>query len=166
MGSDLPRIIWEGLQEYGVKELAGGANSLVILGWANEVGLKPQYTADSIPWCGLYAAVIVRRSGRLPVDGPLWALNWAQFGSEAGQPSLGDILTFTREGGGHVGFYVGEDKTHFHVLGGNQSDAVNIARIEKKRLYRARRPVYKNPPASVRPYLLDPKGAITTTNEA
>ena len=35
---------------------------------------------------------------------------------------LGDILTFKRNGGGHVGLYVGEDKDCYHVLGGNQGN--------------------------------------------
>jgi hypothetical protein len=47
---------------------------------------------------------------------------------------------FSRKGGGHVGFYVGEDKTYFHVLGGNQSNAVNVMRIAKARCVAIRWP--------------------------
>lgn len=35
---------------------------------------------------------------------------------------LGDIWTLSRNGGGHVGFYVSEETSCLHVLGGNQSD--------------------------------------------
>jgi hypothetical protein len=41
---------------------------------------------------------------------------------------------FTRSGGGHVGLYVGEDATHYHVLGGNQANLVSIMRLAKGRL--------------------------------
>ena len=50
------------------------------------------------------------------------------------------MLVFERDGGGHVGFYVGEDGTHYHVLGGNQDDAVSIAKIAKSRLVASRWP--------------------------
>ncbi|MEG8056929.1 hypothetical protein QP150_09490 [Sphingomonas sp. 22L2VL55-3] len=43
-------------------------------------------------------------------------------------------------GGGHVGFYVGEDATAYHVLGGNQGDTVSVARIAKDRCIARRWP--------------------------
>jgi hypothetical protein len=43
-------------------------------------------------------------------------------------------VTFTREGGGHVGFIVGTDaRGNLMVLGGNQSNAVSIAPFAKSR---------------------------------
>jgi hypothetical protein len=51
------------------------------------------------------------------------------------------VLVFQRPGGGHVGFYVGEDATAYHVLGGNQGDAVTIARIAKARCVARRWPL-------------------------
>jgi len=39
-----------------------------------------------------------------------------------------------------VGFYAGEDASAFHVLGGNQSDSVSIARVARTRLLGARWP--------------------------
>lgn len=162
----LPKMIQEALKEYGTLETPGAANNVKIMAWATETGLKNVYTADSVPWCGLFMAVVAKRAGKTYPSGPLWALNWAKFGVEAGQPHLGDVLTFTRDGGGHVGLYVGEDAQAYHVLGGNQSDAVNIKRIEKKRLYKARRPVYSiGAPPSAKPYILAATGGLST-NEA
>lgn len=161
-----PRMVVEGLKLLGTIETPGKGNNPAIIGWAKEVGLERVYTADSIPWCGLFMAVVAHRADKTIPAQPLWALNWAKFGVEAGQPCLGDVLTFTREGGGHVALYLGEDDRCYHVLGGNQSDAVTITRIEKKRLYRARRPVWQiAQPASVRPYVLQPTGAVSI-NEA
>jgi uncharacterized protein (TIGR02594 family) len=159
-----PKMIQEALSFYGTKELPGKtANNKVIMAWANEIGGKVEkfYTADAVPWCGLFMAVIAKRTGRqLPVD-PLWALHWGTFGAPSPEPMLGDVLTFIRPGGGHVALYVGEDKDCYHVLGGNQSDAVNITRIEKKRMYRARRPNYIKQPANVRKIMLDASGIIS-----
>ena len=54
------------------------------------------------------------------------------------QPITGAVLIFERGSGGHVGFAIGQDDTHFFVLGGNQSDAVTIARVAKSRPLGAR----------------------------
>lgn len=160
----LPRMIVEARKLLGTVEAAGGANSPTIMAWAREVGGKVEdvYRADSIPWCGLFMAVVAKRAGKtIPAD-PLWALNWTRFGVAAGQPMLGDVLTFVRKGGGHVALYVAEDATAYHVLGGNQSDKVCFARIDKARLHRVRRPVYANAPATVRPYVVTARGALST----
>lgn len=165
--AQLPRMVSEALKLFGTVEAAGAANSPTIMGWADEVGGKVEdvYKADSIPWCGLFMAVVAKRAGKVvPVD-PLWALNWTKFGVAAGQPMLGDVLTFVRPGGGHVGLYVGEDATAYHVLGGNQSDQVCFIRISKSRLHRVRRPVYQVQPATVRPYILKGGGTLSQ-NEA
>lgn len=159
----LPKMVSEALKEYGTVETPGSANNAKIMAWAKEVGLKNVYTADSVPWCGLFIKLVAERAGKKAVKDPLWALNWSSFGNKIGQPCLGDVLTFTRDSGGHVGLYIGEDKDTYHVLGGNQSDSVSVTRIYKKRLHSARRPIYSiGQPASVRPYILKTTGAISS----
>lgn len=165
LGDGLPLTIEKAMALVGTKEIGGAADNPVIMAWAKEVGVERAYTHDAVPWCGLFAAVVCKRAGKEPVKDPLWALNWAKFGVAAGQPGLGDVLVFTREGGGHVGFYVAEDATAYHVLGGNTSDQVMIARIEKRRLHAARRPKYRVQPSGVKPYLVAASGALST-NEA
>lgn len=163
--SPLPKMVTEALAEYGTIEKPGAANNAKIIAWAKEVGLGNVYTADSIPWCGLFMAVVAERAGKPLVSSPLWALSWSKFGVQGGQPRLGDVLTFRRDGGGHVALYIGEDGSCYHVLGGNQSDAVTITRIQKHRLYAVRRPQYNQMPATVQPYVLAATGAVST-NEA
>ena len=41
---------------------------------------------------------------------------------------------------GHVGFYWAEDDEAYHILGGNQSNAVTITRMSKERFLKARWP--------------------------
>lgn len=161
----LPRMVAEALKLYGTLEVPGISNNSTIMEWAKETGLQAIYTADKIPWCGLFMAVVAKRAGKSFPSTPLWALSWSKFGVEAGQPRLGDVLTFTRQGGGHVGLYIGEDATAYHVLGGNQADAVSITRIAKTRLHKVRRPAYKNIPASAQPHILSADGQLST-NEA
>lgn len=169
----LPRIIEVALRDFGLKEKIGPANSPVILDWAEEIGgeVARSYKADSIPWCGLAMAhwAIEARKTPMPAT-PLWARSWAKYGYAvpADQAQLGDVLVFTRDGGGgHVGLYIGEDPFAYHVLGGNQGDAVSIVRILKARCIAVRRPPFKTAlPASAKRYVIGPNGAPVSENEA
>lgn len=160
-----PRHLLKAVELYGVTEAIGSSNNPAILGWAKELGIDDVYNADSIPWCGLYIAIIMQRAGRQPVKDPLWAANWSKFGVESKVPMLGDVLVFTRSGGGHVGLYVGEDNQAYHVLGGNQGDKVSVVRIAKARMTSARRPVYNVQPINIRKVVLKSNGKLST-NEA
>lgn len=158
-----PKILVEAVKHIGVKEIVGPKHNPVILEWADAVGLKKTYTNDEIPWCGLFVAYCAHSAGVQVVDKPLWALSWANYGTKASEPMLGDVLTFKRDGGGHVGIYVGEDTEHYHVLGGNQNNSVSVSRIAKPRLYQARRTAWKiAQPANVRKVFLEAKGVVTT----
>jgi uncharacterized protein (TIGR02594 family) len=151
----------------GVREVPGAGNSATIMGWAKRLGAKVlgiTYAADSVPWCGLFAAHVMAHVGIVPPPVAVRASEWGKWGRKLVAPRPGCILTFTREGGGHVGFYVGEDDTHLHVLGGNQGDAVSITRIARNRLSEMRWPngVALPPPQVVR---LRPSGVPVTVNE-
>jgi uncharacterized protein (TIGR02594 family) len=122
----LPRTIQEGLKLLGVREVIGKGSNRTILEWRdqlNQSGVKISgFSDDDIAWCGLLAAIVAfRRSGIASevVESPLWARNWANYGVKSPAAGLGDILVFVRPKGGHVGFYIGEDATCYHVLGGN-----------------------------------------------
>lgn len=164
-----PPILLEALRLYGTKEAPGAVNNQLIMEWALEVGaskLGMGYNADSVPWCGLFLAVCAARAGLPTPPIAVRALAWAGWGLAANKPMLGDVLTFQRPGGGHVGIYVGEDEEAYHVLGGNQGDAVSFSRIERTRLYSASRTPWKTPaPANVRVVMLVKDGALST-NEA
>ncbi len=93
--------------------------------------------------------IIAKRAGHaLPFAQPreiLWAMNWKRFGDPAPAPMLADVLVFARPGGGgHVGLYVGEDAEAYHVLGGNEGDAVTIVRILRWRFVSTRRRRWPN----------------------
>lgn len=152
----------------GITEGAGAKDNATILGWAKKVGgwVAKFFTHDSIAWCGLFVAMVMQQTGfaDLPAN-PLGALNWSSWGRPLKTPSLGAIMTFKRTGGGHVGFYVGEDATAYHILGGNQSDKVGLTRIDKSRLQAIRWPTKAPAPITGR-VMLSAAGAPLSTNEA
>ncbi len=167
-----PIMVKQALELYDTKEILGTSNNPVIISWAKEVGgnVANVYKADEIPWCGLFMAVVAKRSNKQSPKDPLWALNWGTFGKHIDEPMLGDVLVFVRitsEGkkAGHVGIYIGEDATCYHVLGGNQSDKVNILRKEKNRLYTSRRPNYNQQPKNVRKIILSSAGVISNKED-
>lgn len=125
----------------GTKEVPGPANNPKIMGWGNALGariLGIAYTADSVPWCGLFAAWCVHQAGFTPPKIAIRASEWAKFGDALPlneTPPIGAIAVFTRNGGGHVGFVVGIHRNgDLDILGGNQGDAVNIRRFPRTRL--------------------------------
>ena len=167
-----PKMLLEGLKTYGTLEVPGPKSSPIIMGWAKELGLSNVYTNDGIAWCGLWMNYVYLKADKvlpktLNNQKMLWALNWSLVGDGVSKDDaqLGDILTFKRNGGGHVGMYIAEDKQCFHVMGGNQSDSVSITRIEKSRLYAVRRPSYNNKPTNVRKIIMTASGPISK-NEA
>lgn len=161
---DGPRMLKEFLKLYGIQEIVGKKHNQVILDWARELNI-PNYKDDETAWCGLVMAVVAYRAGKKVVANPLWARNWKGFGNPADVPSLADVMVFKRGDGGHVGLYIGEDDTHYHILGGNTKNAVGIARLEKSRLIAARRLYLIGAPKNVKPYILDGKGEVSE-NEA
>lgn len=164
-----PRILLEALKLYGTKETQGPASTPAIISWASEVGSKKlgiDYKDDAVAWCGLFMSVCAQRAGLTLPSVPVRALSWVMFGTAVAAPMLGDVLIFTRKGGGHVGLYIGEDAEAYHVLGGNQGDAVSITRVVKDRLTAARRTPWRvAQPNNVRQIRLAQSGDLSH-NEA
>ena len=133
-------------EKLGTREAVGAANSPTIMGWAKRLGTKALgmvYNADSVPWCGVFVAICLAEDGLPPAPIAVRAKAWAGWGANLAADRLapGAVLVFERPGGGHVGFYVCEDPTHYHVLGGNQGDRVSIMRLEKSRCIARRWPI-------------------------
>lgn len=149
MAKKQPLLPWmnEATKLMGTKEIPGPKSNPVIVDWAEKVGgfTESYYKSDDIPWCGLFVAHCINESGiDIGIKNPLSAREWNKFGIKA-SPSYGAIMVFSRNGGGHVGFYVSEDKETYHILGGNQSDMVNVTKLTKDRFLGARWPKeYKN----------------------
>jgi uncharacterized protein (TIGR02594 family) len=150
----------------GTKEVPGVKSNPTILGWAKGLGTKllgMVYNDDATPWCGLFVAYCVKSAGLETAPIAVRASSWSTWGQKC-LPTYGAVVVFQRTGGGHVGFLVGEDKTRYRVLGGNQSDAVNETWIDKSRAVAVRWPAGQTVPKTPLPWLT--VSGTTSKNEA
>lgn len=117
----------------GVKEIPGTRHNQVILGWLKE--LKSWFTDDETPWCGTFVAHCLKNADRDIPKNWFRAKEWLSAGTAIPKPAYGCVVVFSRNGGGHVGFVVGEDeKGNLMVLGGNQSNQVCVSAFPKLRV--------------------------------
>lgn len=116
------------LGEYGTKEIDGPDHNPEVLKYFKEAGF-PQIIDDETSWCSAFMNWCVMKAG-MPGTGSLAARSWMNWGERVFDPQLGDIAVFWRNNPagwqGHVGFFVKQNGTHVWVLGGNQSNQVNI----------------------------------------
>jgi uncharacterized protein (TIGR02594 family) len=155
-----PSWMQEARARIGEKEIPGPRhNSWIADGWAR-LG-APWFNDDETPWCGFFVAHCIDAAG-LPYPRLFpRALAWSTWGKPC-PPAVGAVVTFKRPGGGHVGFLVGENAANFYVLGGNQSNMVNIQPIAKNRMDAIRWPVSHALPDPGLPRMT---GGVISTNE-
>lgn len=136
--------------QIGQKEVPGNKDNPEIMKYykaAKQGGIKHDETA----WCSAFANWVMRSDGYAPTYS-LLARSWLKWGKSVA-PRLGAIMVFSRGNNptyGHVGFYVGETLTHYRILGGNQSNSVNIVSIPKTRFLGARWPITVSNASSVK----------------
>lgn len=118
-------------RELGTKELIGIADNPRIVEYHSTTTLRA--TDDEVPWCSSFVNWCIKRAGYTGTRSAA-ARSWTNWGTKIHKPVKGCIVVLTRTGGGHVGFYEGEDTSNIMVLGGNQDDAVNVRRYRKDRL--------------------------------
>ena len=139
----------------GVREMQGALSNPQILAMLQ---LDTRWPADdSVPWCSAFVNYCCWLL-RLPRSKDLRARSWLQVGRPISGRDLvvgWDVVIIKRsasdvgpeviEAAGHVGFYAGlqpyppEPIQHIFVLGGNQSDAVNVSAFPVDRILGLRR---------------------------
>lgn len=134
----------------GLKEIVGSKHEPRIVKFFADAG-HAWVKDDETAWCAAFANAMLKRAG-IEGTGSLAARSFLQWGEKLDKPRVGCLVVLSRGNPkgwqGHVGFYVGEDRTHIHVLGGNQSNAVSIARYSKTRLLGYRWPKEAAKPAA------------------
>lgn len=141
MGKELPWIA-EARKHIGLLEnTSKTAHNPQIIRWLDQMGsftgeARAWWREDETPWCGLFVGVCLGLTGRFVVKEWYRARAWeSNLMNKLTRPAYGCIVTFTRNGGGHVGFVVGEDAFgNLMVLGGNQSNRVSIVPFAKTRV--------------------------------
>lgn len=157
-----PAWLVEAKAHIGTKEIPGKQHNSKILGWLRS--LKAWWAEDETPWCGTFVAHCLQQAGLPVAQNWFRAKDWASYGSNLRSTHVapGAILVFAREGGGHVGFYDGEDASFFYVLGGNQSNSVSVMKLAKARCIAIRWP--KGVPVTGAPVRM--AGGNVSVNEA
>ena len=138
-----PPWVIEGLKWLNLHEAPGKADNPEILEWAKAEGGKiaSKYTHDEIPWCSLFANMVLSKVG-IQGTKTLWALDWDKWGQKLPGAAVGAFAPMKRDGGGHIVIVVGRDAHgNLMCLGGNQSDAVSIIAFPANRPLSFRWPV-------------------------
>lgn len=165
----LPPHMEAAFKRYGLKELPGKANAAAIMAMAEYLGVK-QYTADSIPWCGLFAAYCLRKGGMLtpPPEKLLLVANWPAELKRLGykkikpeQARFGDVVISSRSGGNHIAFMHYRKGATLHLYGGNQSDSVNTAGFSPSRITSVWQPPYSGTYPAVKAYTWNGKAEMS-----
>lgn len=158
--------ITEAKKQLGLDE---NKHATTIKRWVQDLGVSwftKTFRANSVPWCGVLTAHCIKQAKlELP---KLWmrASEWSTWGIGLSNPTAGCIVTFIRQGGGHVGFVLGETEDgKLVVLGGNQRNQVNVMKFEKDRVSTYRWPKGYPLPERFSMPTMTVAGAVST-NEA
>lgn len=132
------QIIDIALNEYGIHETPSPNDSNPrVLEYFSASGNSWVKDDTNNAWCSAFACFVAKTAG-LPNTGSLLARSWLNAGQPTANPQMGDYAVFWRDdlGGthGHVSIFIKEDGDNIWVLGGNQSDQVNISAYPKSRL--------------------------------
>lgn len=125
----------------GLQEVKGVKHNSAILQLTAKAfaahGKKSWIHDDETPWCGNFIGGVFAEVGlghKIPKEF-YRAKEWETTGTKLDKAAYGCVVTFTRDGGGHVGLVVGKTSNGMlKVLGGNQSNAVNIMDFDPKRV--------------------------------
>jgi uncharacterized protein (TIGR02594 family) len=124
----VPPWLAHALAEIGTLEISGtGSNPRIEEYHATTRG--PATVKDDVPWCSSFQNWSFDRCGIEPTRSKA-ARSWLDWGIELQRPVLGCVCVLWREARksakGHVGLWLGQDKRGVYLLGGNQSNAVNV----------------------------------------
>jgi uncharacterized protein (TIGR02594 family) len=151
LGADVPPptgdFPWMSIadKEYGVIEFPGKPNNPRVLEYlATVTNIGPTWRSqDETAWCSAFVNWCVEKAGYVGTKSAL-STSWLKWGQKIDKPVKGCIAVFSRDGGGHCGFYIDEtptlSETYIRILGGNQDHmetgigAVNLTYYLKSRL--------------------------------
>jgi uncharacterized protein (TIGR02594 family) len=118
--------------EMGTSEIVGPQHNPRVIEYLSTCG---NFTADETAWCSGFANWVMKQAGFGRTKSAA-ARSWLTWGDTLSQddPAFGCISVFKRDGGGHVGFYVGSEMGELIILGGNQNNSVCLSLYPRSRL--------------------------------
>lgn len=139
--TNIKNPIWidEALRHIGLQEFSGNSHNPQILSWWKAIkrgGIKD----DETPWCAAFVGGCLEAVG-IQSSRFESAKSYITWGINLRAPAYGCIAILYRDLGGHVGFVIGKDeKDRILLLGGNQSNGVNIKAFERSKIIAYRWP--------------------------
>ncbi len=130
------QVIIEALKLYGLHDIPGKDSNPVIVDFFHKLGYT-WINDDETAWCSAFLSYIFSLCA-LPYSKKLNARSWLDLGIAIQNPKPGDVVVFWRidKNGpyGHVGIFIKEDSDSVYVLGGNQSNTVDIELYSKAKV--------------------------------
>lgn len=124
------------LQAWGEAGIVGEKHNPLIL-WFFKVAGHGWVKDDETAWCAAFVNWVLVQANK-PSNGSLSARSFLTYGKPTIQPTFGCIVVLWRDRidsvYGHVGFFIKETPDKIYILGGNQSNQVNITAFPKNRL--------------------------------
>jgi len=130
--TDISEVIYaEAQKSLGLKEWPGAKHNPKVLALYNDAG-HSEIRNDEVPWCAAFVGAVLARLG-LHNTGSLLAKSYLKWGDKVALKDAkpGDVVIFNRGSQswqGHVAFFHAHAGKYVEVLGGNQGNAVSIAR--------------------------------------
>lgn len=131
------KILQTAFSQLGVKEIVGPQHNPTIVNYAKSIGAT-WVNDDETPWCAIFVQWVLMKAG-FKYSSSALARSFEKYGTPTTNPSPGDIVVFWRvkptATTGHVGFFLGyATDGNIFVLGGNQGNAVSVAKYPKANL--------------------------------
>ncbi len=144
-----PRLSGQAVDAAMLEKIAqqvGGTNATIIRNAAKYLGedgstFRAETGAHVTPglWCADFSNEIAHESG-LSGTGSSAAISFNDIGVETLNPQAGNYVVMKRNGGGHVGIFVGfGDNGKVLILGGNQGGRVCVAAFDRSDVVSFRR---------------------------
>jgi uncharacterized protein (TIGR02594 family) len=138
-----PAWLNAGLKLQGTQEKKGRRSNPVVLQMFEDVGHE-EITNTDTPWCAAFVGAMLERNG-IRCTKALTARSYLKWGVEIDDPRPGCIVVMwrgPRDDGfsGHIGFFIREEGDYIWMLGGNQGDAVSVAKFRKSKILEYRWP--------------------------
>jgi len=139
-------LLLTAIKYYGIFEVDGPNSNEKILDWIQD--FFPSAKDDSkVAWCSIFMHMVAKEAGYkiLRHRNSGLARSWLGYGQAVpiDEVQVGDIVIFWRgsldSSFGHVALYVNDRGKNIRVLGGNQSNGVNIRSYPKNRIIGVRR---------------------------
>jgi len=129
------------MNEYGNRSIPGKNANKEILKYYKDIGFG-WVQDDDLAWCAGFMNWCLKKANK-PFLKSLTARDFLKYGQKIKEPEMGDIVVLWRISPksiyGHTGFYICERGNTVYILGGNQSEMVDIAPFPKTQILDYRR---------------------------